>query len=56
MPTISQFFGIAIQMFWREHAPPHFHVLYAEYEAQIDIRTLEVIVGHLPKSSVEHGD
>lgn len=38
MPTISQFFGIVIQMFWREHAPPHFHALYAEYEALIDIR------------------
>lgn len=48
MPTISQFFGIVIQMFWREHAPPHFHALYGEHEAQIDIRTLEVIVGHLP--------
>ena len=22
MPTISQFFGIIVQMFWREHAPP----------------------------------
>ena len=33
MPTISQFFGIVIQMFWREHAPPHFHALYAEHEA-----------------------
>ena len=44
--TISQFFGIVIQMFWREHAPPHFHALYGEHEAQIDIRTLEVIVGH----------
>ncbi len=40
MPTISQFFGIVIQMFWREHAPPHFHALYGEYEDQIDIRTL----------------
>lgn len=38
MPTISQFFGIVIQMFWREHAPPHFHALYAEHEALIDIR------------------
>lgn len=52
MPTISQFFGIVIQMFWREHAPPHFHALYAEYEVQIDIRTLEVIVGHLPKRAL----
>jgi hypothetical protein len=49
MPTISQFFGIIIQMFWREHAPPHFHAMYGEHEIQIDIRTLEVIKGRLPK-------
>ena len=49
MPTISQFFGIVIQMFWREHAPPQFHALYGEHEAPIDIRTLDVIVGRLPK-------
>ena len=36
-------------MFWREHAPPHFHALYAEFEAQIDIRTLEFIKGELPR-------
>lgn len=48
MPTISQFFGIVIQMFWREHAPPHFHAMYAEHEALIDIRTLEVIGGSRP--------
>jgi len=49
MPTISQFFGIVIQMFWREHSPPHFHALYGEFEALIDIRTLDVIGGKLPK-------
>jgi hypothetical protein len=37
MPTISVFYGIVIQMFWREHAPPHFHALYGEYEALIEI-------------------
>ena len=52
MPTISQFFGIVIQMFWREHAPPHFHAMYGEYEAQIDIRTLEVLVGRLPRRAL----
>ncbi|WP_373508871.1 DUF4160 domain-containing protein [Thiocapsa sp.] len=52
MPTISQFFGIVIQMFWREHAPPHFHALYAEHEALIDIRTLDVIGGRLPKQAL----
>ncbi len=39
-------------MFWREHAPPHFHALYAEYEALIDIRTLEIIKGSLPKRAL----
>src|SRR5437868_1804837 len=52
MPTISTFYGILIQMFWRDHVPPHFHALYAEHEAQIDIRTLEVIEGDLPKRAL----
>lgn len=52
MPIISQFFGIVIQMSWREHAPPHFHALYGEHEAQIDIRTLEVIVGGLRRRAL----
>ena len=52
MPTISVFYGILIQMFWREHAPPHFHALYAEHEALIDIRTLAVIRGSLPRRAL----
>ena len=48
MPTISSFYGILIQMFWNDHAPPHFHALYAEHKAQIDIRTFEVINGFVP--------
>ena len=31
MPIISDFFGIIIRMFYREHEPPHFH---AEYQGQ----------------------
>lgn len=52
MPTVSQFFGIVIQMFWREHAPPHFHALYGEFEALIDIRTLAVFRGSLPRRAL----
>ena len=52
MPTISFFYGILNQMFWNEHVPPHFHALYAEFEAIIDIRTLEVIEGNLPKRAL----
>jgi hypothetical protein len=52
MPTISVFYGIVIQMFWRDHGPPHFHALYAEYEALIDLRDLSVIRGSLPRRAM----
>ena len=52
MPTISVFLGIVIQRFWREHGPPHFHALYAEYEAVIDIRELRVTRSSLPRRAL----
>jgi hypothetical protein len=35
-------------MYFGDHVPPRFHALYAEFEALIDIQTLEVIRGELP--------
>ncbi len=52
MPTISVFYGIIIQMFRTDHMPPHFHALYAEYEARINIQTLEILNGSLPKRAL----
>lgn len=52
MPTISTFYGILIQIFWNDHAPPHFHALYADDEVLIDIRTLEVMRGQLPRRAL----
>lgn len=52
MPTISMFYGLLIQMFWDDHAPPHFHVMYAEYEVSIDIETLKVTKGHMPRRAL----
>ena len=52
MPTISIFYGVVIQMFWNDHAPPHFHALYAEDEAVIDIRELRVVRGALPRRAL----
>jgi hypothetical protein len=49
MPTISIFYGILIRMFFNDHAPPHFHARYGEFEATIDIGTLAVIEGQLPR-------
>jgi hypothetical protein len=28
MPTLSEFFGILIRMYWDDHPPPHFHAIY----------------------------
>ncbi len=40
--------SIKLYLYPRDHNPPHFHAIYAEYEALIDIRTLEVLRGELP--------
>jgi Domain of unknown function (DUF4160) len=53
MPVISRFFGIIIRMFFNEHVPPHFHAEYAEHRAIVNIRTLEVIEGKLPRRAQE---
>ena len=49
MPAISTVFGIVIEMFWREHRPPHLHATYAEHEATIAIETLDRLAGDLPR-------
>jgi hypothetical protein len=48
MPTISVFFGFVVQMYWRDHPPPHVHVFYQGFEALVAIETGEVIRGALP--------
>jgi len=48
MPTISIFFGIVVQMYWRDHAPAHFHAYYQGREALIEIATGDVLAGALP--------
>jgi hypothetical protein len=52
MPTLSVFYGIVIQMFWRDHAPPHFHALYGEHEVLLDLRDLGTIRGSLPRRAM----
>jgi hypothetical protein len=48
VPRISAFYGIVIDMYFGDHAPPHFHARYASDEATIVIATGEVLVGSLP--------
>ncbi len=49
MPTLKIIDSIKIDIYSREHPPPHFHAIYAEYEELIEIRTLSTYVGILPK-------
>ncbi len=53
MPFISEFFGIKIYMYWDEHAPPHFHVEYADFRALISIRDIVVIKGMIPSRQLK---
>ena len=52
MPTISAFYGIFIKMFFNDHAPPHFHAEYGQFKVLIDIRSLKIIEGFLPRRAL----
>jgi uncharacterized protein DUF4160 len=52
VPTISRFFGIAIRMYVREHGPPHFHAIYGNEEASIEIERLQVLEGRLSRRAM----
>ncbi|MEI7481024.1 MAG: DUF4160 domain-containing protein [Elusimicrobiota bacterium] len=45
MPKISEFFGISIYVYYREHQPPHFHALYAGEEILVSVKELSVMGG-----------
>jgi len=49
MPTFFFIDGIKIDFYYNDHVPPHFHAIYAEDEVLIEIETLDVYRGSLPK-------
>lgn len=53
MPIISRFLGIIVTMYWRDHAPPHFHATYGEYEVVVYILS-GVVEGSFPRRSLQH--
>ncbi len=52
MPSICEFLGMMISMYWGDHPPPHFHVRYGDMRACIDIRTGALIEGDLPRKKL----
>jgi hypothetical protein len=51
MPRVSQFYGIAVYLYYADHAPAHFHAIYAEHEAAIDIISGRILDGKLPRNA-----
>ena len=49
MPRIAEFYGIVIYMYFSDHAPPHFHAIYGQFEAEVEIATGAIIKGRLPR-------
>jgi hypothetical protein len=41
MPTVITIDSIKIDVYSREHPPPHFHAKFAEFEELIEIETLD---------------
>ncbi|KAF0245440.1 MAG: hypothetical protein FD180_1663 [Planctomycetota bacterium] len=48
MPLISTFYGILIRMFYNDHAPPHFHAVYGEFEIRVEIQPPRIMTGEAP--------
>ena len=51
MPEISRFYGIIVRMFTDDHAPPHFHAFYNEFEILMDIEDFRILAGNFPPKS-----
>ena len=39
MPEISRFLGIVVAMYYRDHAPPHFHAIFRGCEITVEIES-----------------
>lgn len=51
MPRLAYFYGLTIAMNYNDHAPPHFHVVYGEYEVLVGISPIIILRGSLPGRS-----
>lgn len=52
MPTIKDFGGFRITMYFEDHNPPHFHVVSPTQEAVVEIATLVVVAGTIRSSQL----
>ncbi|MEY2496723.1 MAG: hypothetical protein QOD12_279 [Verrucomicrobiota bacterium] len=53
MPEVSRFYGIVVRFYYRDHPPRHFHAIYGEHEALIEIESGAVYLGSLPRTAYD---
>jgi hypothetical protein len=53
MPSVIRLGNVKIAIYARDHRPPHFHILSAEYAAIVSLDTLEITSGFVPKQMYE---
>jgi hypothetical protein len=51
-PVIDLIEGIKIEVYSREHLPPHIHAKYGEYEILINLNTSEIEEGKFPNKKL----
>ncbi len=44
---------ITIRVYANDHLPPHFHIVAPDFEALVEIETMAVLAGSLPRSGRE---
>ena len=49
MPRVSEFYGITISMYYRDHEPPHFHATSGGDRAVFSVESLRMVEGRLPR-------
>jgi len=52
MALIAIVDGAKLYMYPNDHPPPHFHILIVGHHAVIDVRTLKLIKGEVPKAKL----
>ena len=48
MPSVSDFYGIFIYLYFDDKHKPHIHAIYAEYSALITIEDGRMLAGNIP--------
>lgn len=51
MPTLSSFYGIKVTMNYNDHAPPHFHAEYQDFEITVEIVS-GLVTGKMPRRAL----